>query len=363
MATEPAEVPSSLADFVTAVSGDTAIRVEESFGDGFVRLRVGEAERRQAKHDIRCVEDVVIELLRNSRDAGAGNIFVATTREGDARTLVVADDGSGIPASMQGCVFDARVTSKLDSVHLDRWGVHGRGMALYSISQNARSARVTSSAPGLGAAIRVDVDASQLAERKDQSSWPTIGRGDEGEKQLRGPHNIVRTCCEFALEERASCKVFLGSPAEVLATMRAEALAADVDSRLLFVDDASMLPVVERAGAAADAAELARIGAGLGLDVSERTAHRILAGQIRPLRHVAARVTHRAGGLANHEVDLMRDRRGLRIDSGDVEEFARVMERDFSLIAERYYVSLAAPPRVRVSGDRVSVVFELEKAD
>ena len=50
----------SLADFVATVSGDSAIRVEESLGNGFVRLRVGEAERRQAKHDIRCAEDVVI---------------------------------------------------------------------------------------------------------------------------------------------------------------------------------------------------------------------------------------------------------------------------------------------------------------
>lgn len=363
MATELPSAGGSLADFVTKVSGDTAIRVEESFGDGFVRLRVGEAERRQAKHDIRCVEDVVIEMLRNSRDAGASTIFVATTREGDTRSLVIADNGSGIPASMQVRVFDARVTSKLDSVHFDRWGVHGRGMALFSISQNARRARVMSSAPGLGSSIRVDTDATQLSERRDQSSWPTLGKDDEGERQLRGPHNIVRTCCEFALEERADCRVFFGSPAEVLATMRSEALSADTDSRLLFVDDASSLPVTERPAAASDAAELAGIGASLGLDVSERTAHRILAGQIRPLRHVAARVEHKPGTPSSHEVDLMRDRRGLRLDPSDVDEFSRVMERDFALIAERYYVALSAPPIVRVSGDRVSVVFEVEKAD
>ena len=52
-----------------------------------MRLRVAEAERRQAKHDIRCIEDVVIEMLRNARDAGARHIYVASSREGDTRTI------------------------------------------------------------------------------------------------------------------------------------------------------------------------------------------------------------------------------------------------------------------------------------
>ena len=119
-----------LVGFVASMGGERNLRVEENLGEGYVRLRVAEAERRQAKHDIRCVEDIVIEMLRNSRDAGAKHIYVATAREGDVRTLVILDDGSGIPEDMQSRVFEARVTSKLESVHMDRWGVHGRGMAL-----------------------------------------------------------------------------------------------------------------------------------------------------------------------------------------------------------------------------------------
>jgi hypothetical protein len=42
-----------LLNFVSSVSGDTFLKVEETFGDGYVRLKVSEAERRQAKHDIR----------------------------------------------------------------------------------------------------------------------------------------------------------------------------------------------------------------------------------------------------------------------------------------------------------------------
>ena len=67
-----------LVGFVSSMGGERALRVEENLGEGFVRLRVAEAERRQAKHDVRCIEDVVIEMLRNARDAHASHIYVAT---------------------------------------------------------------------------------------------------------------------------------------------------------------------------------------------------------------------------------------------------------------------------------------------
>ena len=48
------------------------------------------------------------------------------------------DDGDGHPRrAMHERVFEPRVTSKLDTMHMDKWGVHGRGMALYSIAVNA----------------------------------------------------------------------------------------------------------------------------------------------------------------------------------------------------------------------------------
>ena len=139
-----------LVDFISAAGQERSLRVEEDLGGGYVRLRVSEAERRQARHDIRCVEDAVIELLRNARDAGARHVYLATSKDGDVRTLVVLDDGRGIPKGLRERIFDARVTSKLDSVHVDRWGVHGRGMALFSVRENALSAEVMASAPGAG---------------------------------------------------------------------------------------------------------------------------------------------------------------------------------------------------------------------
>ena len=355
------EEGSNLVDFVVSMGGEKSLRVEENFGDGFVKLRVSEAERRQAQHDIRCIEDVVVEMLRNSRDAGARHIYVATYRDGDTRYLTMLDDGSGIPESMQDRVFDARVTSKLESVHMDRWGVHGRGMALFSVKENAQEARVVSSAPEKGASIQVVTDATKLRERADQSTWPSVGVDEDGNQAVtRGPHNIVRTCCEFALEERGRCEVFVGAPAEICATARRRVTPTVEGSALLFIDSLEELPVLERLRAAADASELFSQATSLGLDMSERTAHRFVSGQVKPVRSVLSRLLHKSGGEAR-EVDLAKDRRGLQVSADDVDEFSRIMERGFSFLSDRYYLTLASDPKVRVTRGKVTVTFDIDE--
>ena len=133
--------------FITDVVGDGYRKIEEDLGGGYVRLCTSEADRRQAAQDIRSSEDILIEMLRNARDAGARNIFIATQHVGDMRSIVVIDDGDGIPADMHKRIFQPRVTSKLDSAHLDRWGMHGRGMALFSIHENSERAEVACSLP------------------------------------------------------------------------------------------------------------------------------------------------------------------------------------------------------------------------
>ena len=95
----------ALEAFIENVCGDSHLRVEDDLGDGFVRLRSAEAERRQAAHDIRSTEDIVIEMLRNARDAHAKSIFLAVSREGQRRRLVMVDDGDGVPPSMHERIF------------------------------------------------------------------------------------------------------------------------------------------------------------------------------------------------------------------------------------------------------------------
>lgn len=357
----PTETDDSLAEFVADVAGGH-LRVEQNLGEGYVRLRVDEAERRQAKHDIRCVEDAVIELLRNSRDAGAHNIYVATAKDGKLRTTTVIDDGAGIPKDMQEHVFEPRVTSKLDSARMDRWGVHGRGMALYSVRENAVSAKVIDSFPGKGSAIQLISDAEVLSEKADQSSWPVLGSDDEGNKAvIRGPHNMIRMCCEFALEEHDTCEVYFGSPAEIVATARKRVRPTVSGADLLFLDDLSSLPLLERLKASADARELRSTAEGLGLSLSERTVHRVISGQIRPLRSVFAKLSHRssASQTGTDDIDLLTDRRGLRISQDDKEEFSRMMERDFSFLSKRYYLDLIGSPKVSASRGHITITFNV----
>lgn len=356
----------SLISFIASMSGEGNLRVEENLGEGFVRLRVSEAERRQAKHDIQHVEDIVIELLRNARDAGAKNVYVATTTDEGVRTLVVLDDGCGIPADMHERIFEARVTSKLETMSQDRWGIHGRGMALFSIRQSARTAEVVSSDVGLGSSFRVVVDTASLDERADQSTWPTVEKQDDGSYAcVRGPHNIVRSVCEFALEELDTLNVYLGSPAEIAATLYKQASGSLDASQLLFLDSEDAVPVVDRLGFASDAADFMRIAASIGIDLSERTAHRILAGSIKPQRTVRSRILRERvrKPATQAEVDLSRDPRGLKIASEDLESFSRALERDFGQIAEGYYLYLKDEPRIKVGRDTITVTFEVGKEE
>ena len=364
------EEGSNLVDFVVSMGGEKSLRVEENFGDGFVKLRVSEAERRQAQHDIRCIEDVVVEMLRNSRDAGARHIYVATYRDGDTRYLTMLDDGSGIPESMQDRVFDARVTSKLESVHMDRWGVHGRGMALFSVRMNAVSAEVMDSAPGAGTAIRVLADCNTVPERRDQSSYPVIERGDDdgGYRIASGPHNIIRTVLEFALEE-ASPTVYLGSPSEICAALIERGSGYRPHKEPAFSAEGHRPKLVLGPANAADAVELARIASSLGLELSERTAYRVLRGDIAPaiplLEAIETLLDDDVDKEREHEgassFDPFKDRRGLKIAADDLETFSEALQKAFATIAGNYYLSLQDKPSIKVGKDHITVRFDIEK--
>lgn len=353
----------SLIDFVSQVSGDAYLKVEESFGDGFVRLKISEAERRQAKHDIRSFEDVVVELLRNSRDAHARRIFVANTREGDLRTMTIVDDGVGVPEHLRERIFEPRVTSKLETMVMDRWGVHGRGMALYSVRENLKEARIAATDLHRGCAVTVVSDVTLLAERADQSTWPLVERTPEGAlKVVKGPHNVVRRVLEFACEH-PEMDLYLGSPTEVLATMHVLGKGTLPSRDILFCDDLSRLEVWQRPAACGDAEELVEIAGSIGLPVSERTAHRVLAGESAPLDPVLTLAVAEDEPGPPPAPDIYRDRRGVRLHHGDLAEFRRELAAAFDSLADRYYLHLKGEPKVTVGRDEIRVQFPFEKED
>ena len=354
----------SLIDLVSEVTGDRFLKVEENLGDGFVRLKIAEAERRQAKHDIRSIEDVVVELLRNARDAHAQRIFLATGREGDTRFITIIDDGVGIPENLHDAVFEPRVTSKLETMVMDRWGVHGRGMALYSVRSNVTSCRVAASDVHKGASVWVETDTENLPERADQSSWPTVERDAEGVLQVvRGPHNIVRRVLEFACEH-PEVDVYIGSPVEVLTTLHIMGRDCLASSELLFRDDCTRLPVWQRPGTASDTAELVEIADSIAIPISERTAHRIFAGDLAPLESVLGQVDAPDEDTAGpKKPDIYRDRRGLQIHHTDLTAFRQELTTAFDSLAEKYYLHLKGDPKISVGRDGIRVRFEVDKED
>ena len=81
-------------------------------GSGFARLTGPEGARRNPSR-LRYVEDALVELLRNARDAGATTIFVASTLKSRRyRVLTVIDDGGGIPETHTDLIFEPGVTSR-----------------------------------------------------------------------------------------------------------------------------------------------------------------------------------------------------------------------------------------------------------
>ncbi|RJQ54328.1 MAG: ATP-binding protein [Actinobacteria bacterium] len=356
----------SLLEFVSSVAGEQRLKVEENLGDGYVRLRVSEAERRQAKHDIRCVEDAVIELLRNSRDAGSRCIFLATSRDGALRRIVCIDDGEGIPEHMHEAVFEPRVTSKLDSMTVDSYGVHGRGMALYSIKSNVRKAEVISSFPDLGSCVLAEADTKQLAERKDQSTWPEVLAQDEKRPLLKGPHNILRCAADFALSH-PGVELFVGSPSEVLATMRHVALRDAGMSKLFDEARLGEVPLWQRVARAVEPGRLVETAWSLyAMPISERNAQRLLSGDIPPVLPVSERLgmaEQPAAAGTRRAVDLVKDRRSVKIEAADLDTLARAALEAFEPIAKKYFLHEDVRAQVSATSEELRIRLPLRKQE
>ena len=381
----------ALARFIEEVCGESHLRVEADLGDGFVRLRSSEAERRQAAHDIRSTEDIVIELLRNARDAHAQHIFLAVTRDGATRRLVVVDDGDGVPPAMHERIFEPRVTSKLDTMHMDKWGVHGRGMALYSVAVNAEQARITASAAGKGTALLVETDLAKVGERRDQSTFPRFELGEGGSVSVRGPRNVLRTACEFAIDCHRTCAVYLGSATDIAAALYAHGRARLSGQQRAFCDDPNDLPVCDRLAIATDPADFAALADTLGLTLSDRSARRIMDGQIAPAGPLLDQVRivglNAASDVGSESADgdtpasasaavygadprtattvatVVPHAKRLKVAPSDLEAFTEDVSAAFRPLARDYYLDAAVEPTVRVSRDAIRITIPVIPQD
>jgi hypothetical protein len=207
------------------------------------------------------VEDALLELLRNARDAAATHVFVASTLQNKRyRTLTVIDDGHGIPDSHRDLILEPGVTTR----HLDPVShpedppaaPHGAGLSLYQIKSRSLATRVLSASNPTS--IQTTFDTSSLPERAVQSTTRPSRT------------NLRATLLDFAhaTNRRGNAlHAYYGSPSRILAT-------------LLYNR------IIQPSG---DIEGLRETGAGLGLEVSARSVRRVLRGEIRPEEAVSAK--------------------------------------------------------------------------
>jgi hypothetical protein len=235
-------------------------------GSGFARLSGVEGVRRSPGR-LRSVEEALVELLRNSRDAGARNIYVASSlRARRYRTLVVVDDGRGIPETHKHLVFEPGVTSRhLDPVTevADREdGVpHGAGLSLYHLRNRALSVEVLSTSSPT--AIRAVFDTHTLPEKSLQS-------GSRPSKT-----NFPATLARFAARSKPA-HLYHASPARILARLLKDRIIQNHKYE------------GKKKGKGGGAVRMWEAALGLGLEVSLRTVQRIIAGEVSPAEEVAA---------------------------------------------------------------------------
>ena len=204
-------------------------------GAGFARLAGTEGLRR-APVPLRYVEDALFELLRNSRDAGASNIYVASTLKARRyRSLTVIDDGRGIPESHLHLIFDPGVTTRHlapvpeptgPTTATTRPAPHGAGLSLHHIKQAAVSTDVLSAAAPTS--IRAVFDTRHgLPERSLQSTPGPAGS------------NFLAVLASFPQPD-PPLNLYHGSPASILSSI--------TNSHIIQVKEGSAAGLRERAG-------------------------------------------------------------------------------------------------------------------
>lgn len=268
-------------------------------GSGFARLSGVEGLRRGPSH-INFIEDALFELLRNARDAGANNIYVASSlRARRYRTLTVLDDGHGILEPYKDLVFEPGVTNR----HLNPGATssttsrptNGSGLSLYHIKNTAINAEVLSTKNPTS--IQATFDTRSLPERALQSGTRTA------RSNLRG---IARSFLSNGASA-ANLTIYYDSPAAILAAL--------IDSRI----------IQHKSHKSDDARLLAAEGQRLGLGVSLRTMQRVKRGEIESSGEVAAEGTEVVESGSRETLDKVVGQARLRLDREEISRIAAIL--------------------------------------
>lgn len=377
---------SNLNIFLEQLNIKDSLSVEEDLGNGYVRLKISEAERRQALQDINCVEDIFVEMLRNSRDADSKNIFIGTKKiEDKTRIIHFIDDGNGVPDTLKNLIFEARVTSKLENGTKDAYGFHGRGMALFSIKLNTRDIRITFSGKSMGASFFLDIDLDDVPEKKDQSIVPQIIKMDEDINIIGGVNNIIKTMIEFQIQNN-DINFYYGAPTQVLSTMRENLKKKrsqgyyptfkDWNSLMDFISQNEIkvteIPILtDNYGLMGEIAEKI-----FNMNISKRGIQRIVYNEVKPLEPLRLDLLEKTAEYDNSSEDKIIEPKksskkdfklklydeaklASRFKDDEIKVIIEPLEERFNQAGKKYFLSVNKNIEFKRSNNTIKVIIEL----
>lgn len=251
-------------------------------------------------------------------------------------------------------------------------------MALYSISVNSDEAFVANSDSGKGCAIQVKCNTKKLGEKRDQSTFPEFFVNEASELVIRGPKNILRTCCEFAVESRGKTNVYVGSPVEIASTLY-NLSKKNSDLNQIFKEPTEQTRLVDLLGFSSDVHDFKLYAKELNIALSKRTARRIMDGDIKPQTSILERITakgiqSKTDGLDKNApvfdiFDIKKIHRAkpkkniIKLETADKEALVEAVRTSFSKIAGKYYLNPNVNPAFKTKSNKVSISFDMEELD
>ena len=243
-------------------------------------------------------------------------------------------------------------------------------MALYSISMNAEDAHVVKSEVDLGCAITVKCYTKKLPEKRDQSTFPDFYVNEDKELVVRGPKNILRTACEFAVESRQTCNVYIGSPVEIAATLYAVS-RSETSVSAVFNEPDEKTKIVDLLSFSSDVHDFKKYAAEIGISLSKRTARRIMDGDINPQASLLERIAKSGVSGSNASEFNISDvtkvhhakpkKAKIKLEDSDKESLIGAVKQEFPNIAEKYYLNGDIDPKLTIKNNKISISFEVEE--
>lgn len=370
--------------FINDLNLKNDLNIEEDLGNGFVRLKISEAERRQALQDIKSVEDIIIELLRNSRDAKSKNIFIATKKIAEKKRIIYCiDDGIGIPPKFHKLIFESRVTSKLENGIRDPYGFHGRGMALFSIRLNVDEIKITFSDYLKGTCLYLDLNLDKIPEKKDQSIMPQIVKSENGINLVGGVNNILKVLIEFALQNK-NINFFYGTPAQIVATIR-DIFKKDkklesypkINDWVSFSNyiSSNNINIMHILSIAEDYNLLSEITNKIfNMDISQRNIQRIIYDEVKPLEPLNEILFQEEKINSDRKVQLIKevkpdlklyDEQNLanRFKEGEIRGIIEAVEKEIIKLGNKYFITPDNNIELKRTNNTINIIINLKQKD